>query len=130
MLIDNISNREVVNLILTGSWTHVLNAAGQTEDPKLTFKTQEAMVALNNRAKNLTESEIMALRAARQQMWPASYQSEDIVTWTINALSMHDLIGTPGAKIDQDAYDLVTGPWATVIGPCHLQDADRRGEIK
>jgi hypothetical protein len=56
--------------------------------------------------------------AVRNAVWcAAGYASWD-AAW---ALAVRDLIGQHG--FTQDHYDLLTGPWRSVIGPMHPDDA-------
>ena len=55
--------------------------------------------------------------------WGAARDAALGAAW---ALLLRDLIGQhPGW--DQDAYDLLTGPWRSVIGPVHPDDAPMAG---
>ena len=72
--------------------------------------------------------------AARDAAWDAAWDAARDAAWGRNAvwgaawvaaraLLLRDLIGRyPGW--DQDAYDLLTGPWRQVIGPIHPDDGD------
>jgi len=60
--------------------------------------------------------------AARDAVWVAA---RDAVWAAARALAVSDLIGQHG--FTQEHYDLLTGPWATVIGPVHPDDEARRG---
>jgi len=58
--------------------------------------------------------------AARDAAWDAARCATRDAAW---ALLLRDLIGQhPGW--DQDAYDLLTGPWRQTIGPIHPDDGD------
>ena len=58
--------------------------------------------------------------AARDTAWDAA---RDVALGAAWALLLRDLIGQhPGW--DQDAYDLLTGPWRQTIGPIHPDDGD------
>ena len=65
--------------------------------------------------------------AARGAAWDAARGAAREATWdTAWALLVRDLIGQhPGW--DQDAYDLLTGPWRQTIGPIHPDDAPMAG---
>ena len=65
--------------------------------------------------------------AARDAAWEATRDAAWDATWDAAlALLLRDLIGRyPGW--DQDAYDLLTGPWRQVIGPIHPDDAPMAG---
>ena len=74
-----------------------------------------------------------ARAAARDAAWDAAWAAARDAAWgtawdaarvAARALLLRDLIGqTPGW--DQDAYDLLTGPWRQVIGPIHPDDGER-----
>ena len=80
------------------------------------------VVALISRLKALSADEVKRLGAARGAAWYATggasrYAAQDAA----GALVIRDLIGeSPGW--DQGAYDLLTGPWRSVIGPAHPDD--------
>jgi len=58
--------------------------------------------------------------AARDAAWDAAWGTTRVAA---RALLLRDLIGQhPGW--DQDAYDLLTGPWRQAIGPLHPDDGD------
>ena len=69
--------------------------------------------------------------AAREAIWGttpgAAQDAARGVAWGVaRGLLLRDLIGQhPGW--DQDAYDLLTGPWRSVIGPVHPGDAPMAG---
>ena len=76
--------------------------------------------------------------AARDSAWDAARDSAryaagyaaavaaGYAAWdAARALAMRDLIGQ--RAFTQEHYDLLTGPWATVIGPVHPDDEARRG---
>ena len=65
--------------------------------------------------------------AARDAAWDAARcATRDAAGDAAGALVSRDLIGHhPGW--DQDAYDLLTGPWRSVIGPVHPDDAPMAG---
>ena len=69
--------------------------------------------------------------AARDATWDATRDTAWGAAWGITwdaawALLLRDLIGQcPGW--DQDAYDLLTGPWRQTIGPIHPDDAPMAG---
>jgi hypothetical protein len=63
-----------------------------------------------------------ALAAALAATGDAARDVARAAAW---ALAMRDLIGQHG--FTQEHYDALTGPWATVIGPVHPDDAARRG---
>ena len=62
--------------------------------------------------------------AARDAAWDAARcATRDAAGDAAGALVSRDLIGQhPGW--DQDTYDLLTGPWRSVIGPVHPDDGD------
>jgi hypothetical protein len=71
---------------------------------------------------------------ARDAAWDATWDAAVVATWDVavvaagdatRALAVRDLIGQHG--FTQEHYDLLTGPWATVIGPVHPDDETRRG---
>jgi len=72
-----------------------------------------------------------ALAAARDAAggaaWYAAWEAAWGAAWdAVRALVSRDLIGHhPGW--DQAAYDLLTGPWRSVIGPVHPDDAPMAG---
>ena len=74
-----------------------------------------AIVALVRRAAVLTTDEAEWLDAARYAAVAAAWDAA-------GALAMRDLIGQHG--FTQAHYDLLTGPWRTVIGPVHPDDAE------
>ena len=60
-------------------------------------------------------------RAAWKAAWDASRGALDAARGATWGLLLRDLIGQyPGW--DQAAYDLLTGPWRSVIGPAHPDD--------
>ena len=67
---------------------------------------------------------VAALDAARGAAWDFAWASaRDAARDAALGLLCRDLIGRhPGW--DQDAYDLLTGPWRDVIGPIHHDDGD------
>jgi len=73
--------------------------------------------------------------AARAAAWAAAMDAAQAAAWTprraaavdaawdaAGALAARDLIGQHG--FTQFHYDLLTGPWRTVIGPVHPDDAE------
>lgn len=74
-----------------------------------------------------------ALDAARGAGWAAAWNAARGAGWNAardaaRVLAVRDLIGKHGFK--QEHYDLLTGPWRSVIGPVHPDDAPwetRRG---
>lgn len=100
-----------------------------------TFGPQwEAMVALVRRAAVLTADEAHQLAAAwdaagaqaGDAAWAAAWDAAGVdARDAARALALRDLIGQHG--FTQGHYDLLTRPWATVIGPVHPDDkeADR-----
>ena len=99
-----------------GSWADIrAKVVPDITDDMLagTFGPQwEAIVALARRAATLTPDEAERLDAARDAAGAAA-----------GALVVRDLIGQHG--FTQEHYDLLTAPWATVIGRVHPDDADR-----
>ena len=68
-----------------------------------------------------------ALAASRTPAWAAAVAAARDVAWdaawaAAAALVVRDLIGQHG--FTQDHYDALTGPWRTVIGPVHPDDAE------
>lgn len=89
-------------------------------DLKKTFGTQwEQIVAFVRHAATLTvdvgRQLVAAWEAARESAWGAA-----------EALAVRHLINENTAW-NQAAYDLLTGPWRTVIGPIHPDDAPMGG---
>lgn len=65
-----------------------------------------------------------AWAAARYAAWYAAQYAGWGAGWAAaEALLCRDLIGQAPCW-DQDAYDLLTGPWRDVIGPIHPDDGD------
>jgi hypothetical protein len=58
---------------------------------------------------------------ARYAAWDAAGDAAGDAAW---AVCLRDLVGT--GKWTQEAYDLLTTPWATVIGRAHPDDRDRK----
>jgi hypothetical protein len=105
-----------------------------------TFGPQwEAIVALVRRASVLTADEVQRLDAAgdaagdaawaaardaaRDAAWAAARDAAWDAAWAAaRALVVRDLIGEHG--FTQAHYDTLTGPWRTVIGPVHPDDAE------
>ena len=113
------------------------------------------IAALISRLKALTADEVGRLRAAWDAAWDAAWGAAWYAAWygardaawgaaryaaqdaaqdaawdaalgAALGLLLRDLIGQhPGW--DQDAYDLLTGPWRQVIGPIHPDDAPMAG---
>ena len=80
-----------------------------------------------------------ALDAARAAAWDAAWDAARAAAWgaawdaaldaardAARGLLCRDLIGQHDGW-DQDAYDLLTGPWRDVIGPIHPDDAPMAG---
>ena len=68
-----------------------------------------------------------ALAASRTPAWAAAVAVARGVAWdaawaAAAALVVRDLIGQHG--FTQEHYDTLTGPWRTVIGPVHPDDAE------
>jgi hypothetical protein len=95
-----------------------------------------AIVVLVRRVATLTEDEIRQLAAAwdaaraaaRDAAWDAARTAAWNAAWeaagaATGALVARDLIGHHGYT--QAHYDLLTGPWASVIGPVHPDDQQR-----
>ena len=74
-----------------------------------------AIVALVRRASVLTADEVRRLAAA----WDAARDAAWDAAW---ALAVRDLIGQHG--FTQAHYDTLAGPWRTVTGPVHPDDAE------
>ena len=66
----------------------------------------------------LRNDEAAARAAARAAAWDAAWDAA-------GALVVRGLI-KPGASWNKSAYDALTKPWRTVIGPIHLNDEDLR----
>ena len=67
-----------------------------------------------------------ARNAAWNAAWVAAGAAAENAAWNAAwALSVRDLIGQHG--FSQEHYDLLTGPWRSVIGPVHPDDEARRG---
>ena len=78
-----------------------------------------AIVALVRRTAVLTADEAQRLAAA----WAAARAAARDAAWAAAlALAVRDLIGEHG--FTQAHYDTLTGPWRTVIGPVHPDDAE------
>jgi hypothetical protein len=98
-----------------------------------TFGPQwEPIVALVRRAATLTPNEANQLDDARGAAWDAAWDAArdatsgvawDVAMGAARGLVVRDLIGQHG--FSQAHYDLLTQPWATVIGKVHPDDADR-----
>jgi hypothetical protein len=56
------------------------------------------------------------------EWYPARDAARNVAQDTVSALTVRDLIGQYG--FTQDHYNLLTGPWQTVIGPVHPDDGD------
>ncbi len=64
-----------------------------------------------------------ARAAAWDAAWAAAWDAARDAAWDAAwALVVRDLIGQHG--FTQAHYDTLTGPWRTVIGPVHLDDAE------
>ena len=85
------------------------------------------VAALIARTRALPGDEAERLGAAWDAAWGAAWDAAWCATWVAAlALVSRDLIGHhPGW--DQGAYDLLTGPWRSVIGPVHPDDAPMAG---
>ena len=78
------------------------------------------LAALIGRCGTLTGDDVARLGAARAAARGAAWAAARDAAL---GLLLRDLIGRhPGW--DQDAYDLLTGPWRDVIGPIHPDDGD------
>ena len=105
------------------------------EDLADTFGPQwEHIVVLVRRAAIMTDEEKDRLDAGWDAAWvaagAAAWCAARDAAWDAGwdaamALSVRDLIGQ--YSYSQEHYDLLTGPWATVIGPVHPDDEARRG---
>jgi hypothetical protein len=109
----------------------------------------EAVAALIARARTITNAEAKklyaawdaawyaawfaavdaAVDAARVAAWSAAWNATSDAAWDVTrhaagALILRDIVGTNGWT--QDAYDLLTSPWAKVIGKVHPDDRDRK----
>ena len=62
-----------------------------------------------------------AWNAAQEAARDAARDAARAAAWTASALVLRDLIDEPTAW-NQAAYDALTGPWRTVIGPIHPAD--------
>ncbi len=60
--------------------------------------------------------------AARDAAWAAAGAARDAARDAAGALAVRDLIGEHG--FTQAHYDTLAGPWRTVIGPVHPDDAE------
>lgn len=60
--------------------------------------------------------------AAGDAAWDAAWVAARAASWAAWALVVRDLIGQHG--FTQSHYDTLTGPWRTVIGPVHPDDAE------
>ena len=113
----------------------------------------EQVAALIDRAGRLSFEEayeiVAARAAARDAAWAAAWAAARAAArdaawvavraaayataardaaYATAALTLRDLIGTtPGW--DREAYDILTRPWRTVIGPIHPDDPDLRPDI-
>ena len=72
-----------------------------------------------------------AWEAAWAAVWYAAWDAARAAVWdavwaAVWALTVRDLIGQHG--FTQDHYDLLTGPWRSVIGPVHPDDKEARRE--
>lgn len=95
-----------------------------------------AIVALVRRSAVLTEDEASQLAAARDAAaraaaWAAAWAADrdaardaaaQVAAWPAVALVVRDLIGQHG--FTQEHYDILTGPWASVIGKVHPDDKE------
>jgi hypothetical protein len=61
--------------------------------------------------------------AAWDAAWDAAGDAAGAAARAAAGLTVRDLIGD---RFTQEQYDLLTGPWRTVIGPIHPDDADLR----
>ena len=91
----------------------------------------EQVAAFIERCATLTEDDVARLDAAWDAAWDAAQYAawdaaRDAARGAARGLLLRDLIGQhPGW--DQDAYDRLTGPWRSVIGPVHPDDAPMAG---
>jgi hypothetical protein len=66
--------------------------------------------------------------AARYAAWDATWYAAGLVAGdAAGAVCLRDLVGT--GKWTQEAYDLLTAPWAKVIDRVHPDDRDRKSEL-
>jgi hypothetical protein len=66
-----------------------------------------------------------AWNAARYAAWNATRDATwNAARYAAEALILRDIVGTKGCT--QDVYDLLTSPWAKVIGRVHPDDRDRK----
>ena len=84
------------------------------EEADRSAAASDAWDAARDAARDAWDARGAAWAAARDAAWAAAL-----------ALSVRDLIGKHGFK--QEHYDLLTGPWRSVIGPVHPDDEARRG---
>jgi len=74
----------------------------------------------------LAAARAAARDAARDAAWDAARAAAwDAARAAAGALVVRGLI-KPGASWDRSAYDALTKPWRTVIGPIHPDDEDLR----
>lgn len=87
-----------------------------------TFGPQwKAIVALVRRAAVLNADEAKALYAARPAAWDAAqYAAQCAALHAAFALSVRDFIGQH--YFTQEHYNMLTRPWAAIIGPVHPDD--------
>ena len=79
--------------------------------------------AARGRTRGAAAGAALGPAAARGAAWATARDAADAARDAAAALLCRDLIGqAPGW--DQDAYDLLTGPWRDVIGPIHPDDGD------
>ena len=127
--------------------THSLTVVREL-DPWLALGPQgPLLVALVERAGQITADEAQRLAAARAAAWDAARAAAGAAAWdaaraaagdaawdaaraaawdaarAAAGLASRDLIGT---TFTQEQYDLLTGPWRKAIGPIHPDDTDLR----
>ena len=99
---------------------------------RLTLVECDRLVAIGAAAREAAREAARgaARDAARFGAGVAAWDAAQVAVWfaarvAAGALVVRDLIdeATPW---NQAAYDLLTGPWRTVIGPIHPDDADLR----
>ena len=98
-------------------------------DPTFALGPQGAELdALIKRAKEITPTEVSSLYAARNAAWNAAWNAACGVAWgaawdAARALVVRDLIKPGSRGWNKSAYDRLTKPWRTVIGPLHADDS-------
>ena len=142
-LIEQVANRQAWgtqwNDATSTKWQMVRERLAniQVTDADLadTFGPQwAAIVALVRRASVLTADEAQRLAAARvparvaagDAAWAAAGAAARVAARVAaGALAVRDLIGEHG--FTQEHYDTLTGPWRTIIGAIHPDDAEVAG---